>query len=293
MEYPAPKVLPCNPTLEGLARTIPGIVYSAAEGTELKMDILLPWSVADAKPRPAPMPCILFIQGSGFTTPDLTYEMPQLALYAQAGYVVATIIHRDRKNGWPSPAFLCDSKTAIRYLRANAETYNIDPARIAVWGTSSGGTTAMLVGLTGDDPAYKTDEYADVSDSVCAVAECFGPSNFTVFFNINSAEQTDVAFRQELAESLFDPSRGTLLEQATEISAFHRLSPGKSYPPFLIMHGTADELVPFSQGLDMYHKLLDCGVTAQMLQVDGGIHEGNFWSKAVHDEIFAYLAKYV
>src|SRR5690606_6431839 len=114
--------------------------------------IMVPWyektdSLEDEVPR---RPLIVFLQGSGWTFPDVNYEIPQLAEYARNGYVVATITHRSYKDGYPAPAFLQDAKTAIRFLRKNANVYGIDPNRVCFWGTSSGGNTAMLVAMTGD-----------------------------------------------------------------------------------------------------------------------------------------------
>ena len=149
-----------NPAFEGLASLVPNIVYSTARGLEIKMHILTPQSVRkpDADDR---HPCIVFVQGSAWTFPDVTYEIPQMSEFARNGYVVAMVTHRSALDGHKAPAFLEDVKTAIRFLRANADTYKIDPERIGIWGTSSGGNTALLVGLTADDPVYKTDEYAD------------------------------------------------------------------------------------------------------------------------------------
>ena len=164
-----------NPTLDGLAEISPDIVYSHAGGKDLTLRVIYPWrNDANAARR---YPLILFIQGSGWTFPNINYEIPQLSWYARHGYVVATVTHRNCYDGFPFPAFLQDVKCALRYLRAHADDWSIDPERVTVYGTSSGGNTALLVGLTGDDPRYKTDEYADQSDAVSAVVECFGPTD--------------------------------------------------------------------------------------------------------------------
>lgn len=65
-------------------------------------------------------------------------EIPQLVQFVQAGYIVATVQHRSSIDGHPFPAFLQDVKTAIRFLRTNAQKYAIDPQQVAIWGTSSG-----------------------------------------------------------------------------------------------------------------------------------------------------------
>ena len=140
-----------NPTLEGLASVIPDIVYSHAGGKEIKLTLIVPQASRNAE-NPQKYPCIVFVQGSAWTFPDITYELPQMSEFARNGFIVAMVTHRSALDGFAAPAFLKDVKTAIRFLRANAETYKIDSDRIGIWGTSSGGNTALLVGLTGDDP---------------------------------------------------------------------------------------------------------------------------------------------
>lgn len=78
------------------------------------------------------------------------YEIPQLSALAREGFVVATVNHRDASSDPHDmfPAYLEDVKAAIRYLRANARQWHVDPDRLGIWGTSSGGNTSLLVGLT-------------------------------------------------------------------------------------------------------------------------------------------------
>ena len=133
-----------NPTLEGLASVIPDIVYSHAGGKEIKLTLIVPQASRNTE-NPQKYPCIVFVQGSAWTFPDITYELPQMSEFARNGFIVAMVTHRSALDGFAAPAFLKDVKTAIRFLRANAETYKIDSDRIGIWGTSSGGNTALLV----------------------------------------------------------------------------------------------------------------------------------------------------
>ena len=170
-----------NPDLIGMADLYPDITYSTAQGQELKLTLLTPWRDRDHESAPPRHPLIVFVQGSAWTFPNVNYEIPQLAAWARAGYVVATVTHRNRLEGHPFPAFLEDVKTSIRFLRKNADTYGLDPHRVCIWGTSSGGNTALLVGLTGNDPAFKTQEYPEESDGVQLVIDCFGPTDMIHF----------------------------------------------------------------------------------------------------------------
>ena len=160
-----------NPLFSGLAEVLPDISYSAAH-PELKMTIIFP-QAARRLDDGRNYPTIVFVQGSGWTSPNIYYEIPQLSRFAQLGYIVATLTHRSALDGHRAPAFLEDVKTAIRFLREKAEEYKVDPHRIGIWGTSSGGNTALLAGLTGGDPAYRTDEYPEQADHVRMVVDCW------------------------------------------------------------------------------------------------------------------------
>ena len=183
--------LPMNPNLVGQAEVKQHIVYSE-NGQELTL--ILPWAKNDDYSKGPRRPLILFVQGSAWTTPNLDYEIPMLSHFAEEGLIVATVSHRSAQNGFVFPAFLQDVKCAIRFLRANADTYSIDPQRIAAFGTSSGGNTVCLLGLTGDDPELKTAEYAEQSDAVCAVAACFAPTDLPALFDHLKASP-DIGFR--------------------------------------------------------------------------------------------------
>ena len=275
-----------NPTLEGLCEITPDIVYSNVCGRALTMRVLTPWKNAANADRRYPL--ILFIQGSGWTFPNINYEIPQLAWYARHGYVVATVTHRNCLDGFPFPAFLQDVKCALRYLRAHAEEYRIDGERVAAYGTSSGGNTALLLGLTGDDPRYKTDEYADQSDKVSVVAECFGPTDMFDLYKHFLEKGGDIGFIRQLLGG--DPESETAKSNAHDMSPLLIAKEGEAYPPTLILHGDADTLVPYeSQGVHMFERLGEIGCRVSLVRVEGAEHEGNFWSDELHRIVLEFI----
>ena len=281
MNHPEIRHIPQNPSLAGLAEAIPNIVYSTATGTDITLTLLLPWG---ARERGERLPLIVFIQGSAFMFPNVGYQLPQLGWYARQGYAVATVTHRCCMDGHPFPAYLEDAKTAVRFLRYHAGEYAIDPERVCAWGTSSGGNTALLLGLTGDDPAFKTAEYADQSDAVNLVVECFGPTDLV---KVLDEIGLDTLPFDDIFHAL---SKGRdMREVLREMSPLSRLSPGKMYPPALLIHGDADDVVPYDQMVLMYHALVDHGADVRAICVDGAPHEGSFWSRELHDIILDYL----
>ena len=276
-----------NPTMAGQAAVSPDIVYAVHDGREYKLTLLLPWSASqDESSR---FPLIVFVQGSAWTTPDITYELPQLAKYAQSGYVVATVVHRSAVDGYKAPAFLEDTKCAIRFLRANAAKYHIDPERVGMWGTSSGGNTALLVGLTGDDPTYRTDEYTEQSDAVKTVVECFGPAEMESLFHLTPEEIEAAGDALKLRVSLLGETEEEQRRRAALITPLDMVKPGVDYPPFLLIHGDADPVVPYDHSTRMAEKLCAADVHTEMIRVEGAEHEGTFWSVQLHDMILDYF----
>lgn len=156
----------------GRIDAVTGIVYSqitsASDNRTLQMTLLVPCT---DKPKPA----IIYYPGGGFLSAahDRYVEM-RMAL-AEAGFVVASVEYRTVPDMFP--ALLVDGKSAVRYLRAHARQFGIDPQRIGVIGDSAGGYLAQMVGVTGDDKEYDQGDYLDQSSEVQAAATIYGISN--------------------------------------------------------------------------------------------------------------------
>ncbi len=279
-----------NPNLDGIFVMSGDIVYSNAGGKPLTMRVLSPWKNENNKDRKYPL--ILFIQGSGWTSPNIYGEIPQLSWYARHGYIVATVTHRNLWDGFPSPAFLIDVKCALRYLRAHAEEFCIDTERVVAYGTSSGGNTALLLGMTGDDPRYKSDEYAEQSDAVSAVVECFGPTDMFDLFDFFKDGNGDLEFVRKLLGG--EPDSDEAKECARAMSPLLIAEEGVDYPPTLILHGDNDPIVPYeSQGVRMAERLEELGCDVAMVRVEGAEHEGTFWSGELHGIVLDFIDTYL
>ena len=275
-----------NPGLTGNARVIPNVVFSEQYG--LTMQVLVPWAAA-AKIQ-SDFPAIVFLQGSAWKFPDVYFELPQLSALARAGYVVATITHRNYRDGYPMPAFLEDAKTAIRFLRTHAAEYGIDPERIGFWGTSSGGNTAQLVSLTGDDPQYKTREWSEASDSVRCAVSCFGPTDLVSLFEglKQNGQEGEVDLDLMLGGKFADQQ-----ELVKAMSPLQIISERKTDCPLLLLHGTGDGLVPDEQSLVMYEALQAAGVATELILVEEADHEADFWSAAVYEKIQQFFDRHL
>lgn len=280
------KVIKNNPLQKGLATYVPDVVYSAPEkGVELKLHLLLPReTMLDTCEKK--FPCIVFLQGSAWTSPDISYALPQLADFAREGFVVASVIHRSALDGYPVPDFLIDYKCAIRFLRAHADVYRIDRDRIGAWGTSSGGNTALLAALTSNDAKYKSREWEAESDAVKACAACFPPTDIPLLYKTWTAGSGEnVQENYELIKAMVGSDESVWEERMKEISPLYRIKQGQDYPPFLLLHGDADKLVSFEQSEKMYSALRGAGAKCDFVRVEGADHEGDFWSMEVLDAI--------
>ena len=289
--YPEVRVIKANPTMEGVAYMVPDIVYSEQGGEPIKLQLLCPWPGFTKETENKKHPLIVFIQGSAFRFPDAYRKIPQLSYFARAGYVVASVTHRSSLDGNPFPTYLKDVKTAVRFLRAHADEYQIDTDRVAAWGSSSGGNTALLLGMTGDDDRYKTEEYGEYSDAVKAVVDCFGSVD-------TSATREAVISGKEFEYSdsfkclLGEPTEENL-KQIQEMDPVNHLEEGKIYPPTFILHGDQDPTVPYEPSEEFFRKLIDLGAEASMVRVEGAPHERSFWSQEVLDAIKDFLDTHV
>ena len=276
--------IPANPELKSLATYHPHLVYSNVDGEELTLELLVPYGGRDmVMPGmpPAPIkkrfPLVIFLQGSGWITPDFKTHFAQFAQIAHAGYVVACLsAHRNIIKGQAAPAYLVDSKTAVRFLRAHADDYCIDPDRVCFWGSSSGGNTAQLVAVTGDDPKYKTEEYAEFSDAVQLAISFFGPSDMEMMFadQGNPMDNMRHMMRDGFIGKDGDPAI------LAEMSPIRRLEKGKKYPPLLLAHGTADVVVLPIQSENMFNAYLEVGGDAELIRCPDAPHDGSFWGPA-------------
>ena len=282
----AKRTIKNNPDMLGLVDMKTNIVFSSANGEELALQLLKPmWKSAGSG-----FPLVVFIQGSAWTKPDQFWQIPQLSMLARRGYVIASVTHRSCWNA-PAPAFLQDVKTALRFLRTHAAEYDINPERVCAFGTSSGGNTALMLGLTGNDLAFETGEWAGVSTAVNCVVDCFGPTDLNKMIE----EQYGAMPRdkENLLYALGGADPAAYQQTLSQISPIQYVKEGVSLPPFLILHGDADTVVLYEDSEALYDKLIACGHEADFVHITDAPHEGSFWSGELLDIIFDFIEKHI
>jgi len=221
-------------------------------------------------------PLIVWIHGGGWESGSKDRN-PALLLVAE-GYAVASINYRLTDDA-PWPAQIEDCKAAIRFLRANADRYRIDPDRIGVWGGSAGGHLAAMLGTAGDVQDFDTASNSEQSSRVQAVCDWFGPASFcaetlervpmTMAVSHRRGEKMVAALLGGTPEARMDVARSA--SPVTYASA--------DDPPFLIMHGDMDQLVPLEQSRLLEARLKDAGVSVRLKVVKEAGHAGREWTK--------------
>ena len=263
--------------------------YFAWPETRLKMDILQP----DVKGK---VPAVVFVTGGGFIATPKTSYVSQRVHIAEAGYGVASVEYRVVPTGTFMDA-VRDVKSAIRYLRAHADEFNIDTSRIAVMGESAGGYMAAMVGASNGVKEFDMGENLDQTSDVQAAIDIYGLSDLT---KVGADYSTEVQMLHKSAgasQALFVNGvppfvkGGAIDEYPEKAKAANPMSyiSGKS-APFLLMHGDQDKLVSPSQTELLHAALREHGIESTRYVVEGATHADQYWYQpAVEKIIISFL----
>ncbi|MFF0451299.1 prolyl oligopeptidase family serine peptidase [Streptomyces sp. NPDC004609] len=254
--------------------TVNDITYSTptTDGTqtELKLDIQTPKEPSEARPL------VVYITGGGWQRAERTGNLDQRTYVTNQGYVVASIQYRTTVDGATYADALTDVKSAIRYLRANADTYNIDTDQVFVWGQSAGGYLASMAGGTNGDDTYDAGDNLDQSSDVQGVIDEFGPANLSKIADDydQAAKDTNYAAGNAAAQWVYGPGTTKSTEEYTSqvAAADPATHITSATAPFLLMHGSADPLVSPSQTLSLFNSLTEQGIDAQRVVLTGAGH---------------------
>jgi acetyl esterase/lipase len=224
---------------------------------------------------PGPHPVVVWAHGGGWR--GGTKSSGRTQLLAQQGYAIASVGYRLVGEA-KYPTQLHDLKGAIRWLRANAESYRLDPKRVAGWGASAGAFLMNLLATTNGNAELEGDVGGnpDQSSAVGAVVDFFGLNDLVAS---NEERNAGTAIRMpgppnEAGLLGYDP--GERPEEAAKVSPFHHLS--ERTPPFLIFHGDIDRIVLPSHSQRLHDALTAAGVRSTFHVVPNAVHEDPlFW----------------
>lgn len=234
-----------------------GVEYSNPDEQHLAMNIALPKATAELRPA------ILCIHGGGFRAGKRDSYDGLCRQLADRGYVAATTSYRLAPT-YQFPAAVHDVKAAVRFLRANAAKYQIDPDRIGVVGGSAGGHLAQFLGVTAGVAQFEGNGgNPGVSSQVSCVVNFYGPSDFTKSYgkSVDAAEVLPLWFGGDLATRLKSHQIGSPLNWVTPEAA-----------PTLLIHGTEDKYVAFEQAEWMLARYQQVGAEVELLKLEGAGH---------------------
>lgn len=245
-----------------------------------KLDLYLP-------KRGTGLPLIINIHGGAFRAGSKEQGVP--LDYLRQGYAVASINYRLSQHA-KFPAQIEDCKAAVRWLRAHAVEYRLDPNRFAAWGASAGGHLAAMLGTTSDTKEFDIGGNLDQPSRVQAVVDYFGPTDFLQM----DAHRLPTGMTHDPANSPESLLIGGAIQdnkgKVARANPITYVTPGD--PPFLIVHGDSDPLVPHHQSELLDAALKKVGVPVTFYTVKGGGH-GGFTDPKVPGLTREFLAKHL
>ena len=233
-----------------------------------KLDLFVPEKAA------APLPLIIWVHGGGWAAGSKDGCPPLRGGYTERGYAVASIGYRLSGDAI-FPAQIEDCKAAIRWLRAHAKQYGLDPQRFAAWGSSAGGHLAALLGTSGDVKEFDTGAHLDQSSGVQAVGDYYGPTDL---LQMDAHALPGARLKHDPATSPESRLIGGAIQENKVKTA--RANPityiSKNDPAFLIVHGDQDPAVPHHQSVLLYDALKSAGVRVRFHTLEGAGHGTGF-----------------
>ncbi|HYP14788.1 MAG TPA: alpha/beta hydrolase, partial [Bryobacteraceae bacterium] len=230
------------------------VEYARAGEVNLRMDI----QTADGQGL---APAVILVHGGGWIRGDRVWNVsPLFDPLHEAGYAWFSISYRPATDFLNFGVAVEDVRAAIHYVRDNAARYGVDPDRIVVIGESAGAHLASLAALA--EPKL-----------LAGVVSLYGPMNLEHLARTSPVVPAQV--RDALQNSAFGPLLSSHLQS---LSPAARVVAGA--PPFLLIHGTADGVVPLDQSTEMQKKLKAVGVVCDLITVPGGGHGMRHWGRS-------------
>lgn len=283
-------------------RYVSGVVYSQVsrrgyENVPLTMDIIRPQT--NVRDKNEFFPTVIFVTGGGFINANKDGYLQQRVQLAEAGYTVASIEYRVAPTTiMPQP--LEDVKAAIRFLRANAEKYNVDVDNIGLWGGSAGGYLVSIAGTTNGMKDFDKGENLGYSSDIQAVVNSYGLSDLTKIGADYSPENQELHKSAGATEALwvngspvFGGKDGGILADLEKAKAANPITYiSKKTPPFLLLHGDKDVVVSPSQTGILHEALVENGIDSTRYIVKGAAHGGVYWTQPeIMDLIIQFFDK--
>ena len=233
-------------------------------------------------------PLIIWIHGGAFrigSKEGNAYD-PLPFAYVTEGYALASINYRLSQHAI-FPAQIEDCKAAVRWLRAHAAEFKLDPNRFAAWGPSAGGHLVAMLGTAGHVAEFEVGAHLDLSSRVQCVVDYFGPTDF---LQMDDQRLPDGMIHNTPDSPESELVGGLLQENPDKVAAANPITyVTKDAPPFLVVHGNQDPLVPYGQSVLLVEALQKVGADVTFYTVEGAGH-GRFTDLAIPKLTAEFLA---
>jgi len=256
------------------------IPYAASAAEQQQLDLIRPVDNANTS-----LPLVIFLHGGAWQEGDKADGRPDIGkLVRTLPCVVAAVNYRFTSQA-PWPAQLHDCKAAIRWLRAHATQYGIDPARVAVWGIGAGAHLALMLATTGDNRGFSgsVGHYHNQSTKIQAVINYAGVVDLAAL--TRQPGNTDYPRLQSAETKLLGAAPQDIVHTAAAASPLHLLHAGT--PPILSFHSQQDEIIPADQAEQLHERLTELGVSNQLIRLAEGKH-GQFPDETL-DQVMTFL----
>lgn len=235
-----------------------------------------------------PRPLVIWIHGGAWRAGSK--ERCPATFLLQQGFVVASINYRLSQHA-KFPAQILDCKSAITWLRDHSKEYGIDADRFGVWGSSAGGHLAALVGTSANVAELEPGEKKKDQSRVQAVCDWFGPTDV---LKMNEHAGKKGVMNHDSPQSPESQLIGGAIQKnqalARKLNPIEYLS--SDDPPFLIMHGDQDFLVPLQQSQMLHQALEKKGLKSELVVIQGKGH-GGFDPRTVRPQVEAFFNKHL
>lgn len=266
----------------------PDLAYAGTSDAQ-RLDLYLPPDLA------GPAPLVIYIHAGGFATGDKRDVEGKLMPLLDSGFAVASVNYRLSDEA-TFPAAAQDVKTAVRWLRAHAATYRLDPDRFAAWGDSAGGNLAALVGTTGDQVTVLDSPgsgAASVSGAVDAVVDWYGSTDFLQIDTQAASGSCADPLRHDPPTSLKSKYLGAPVQSVPELAAqsdpITYIPTARDLPAFSIAHGGEDCVVPYQQSLILADALRAAGASTSLTILPDAEHSDAVFQRRLLDPTIAWL----
>lgn len=234
--------------------------FEVPYGTDVKQTLDV-----SAPPNAKNLPMVAIIHGGGWTSGDKHMFWPTLRALNDHGFVAATVNYRfARDEARAYPVGVRDTRCALAFLKTHASEYGADPDRLALIGASSGGHIAAMIGVAPNEPELMTG-CEDVPLAIKGVVSYYAPLNLTR--EEGYPPRMHMAVWEFLRVDAGTPEWDLVARRASPATYVDETD-----PPFLLLHGTSDNVVPvddsrgFKRALDAHH------VPALLVEIDGAEH---------------------